>query len=479
MGRTFRVRCPIHGFISLEPEELAVLNLPVFQRLRQIKQLALTDLVYPGAVHNRFAHSIGVCHLAGEVAKSLIKSLSNGDYEVKRLRLAGLVHDLGHPPFSHVGEEALKLFSKQEIINKKQNKKGNLQIHEIITGDIIKETNTINGALSSRLSKEIFDLLFEWRGEPFQKSIISGPLDVDKQDYLLRDSYFCGVKYGVFDNHQLLRELRLIEDKQTAGSHLTRLGVSVEGVHCLEQFVLAKFYISTQVYTHKVRLISDQMLLRAIRLGIEKDEIEQLKHLFCYDGSLDYLKNYIRWNDNNFIIEFAGDSYKGTNCHKLLNAITNRTLFKRIFHTNLRTQEIDAVSRKNLRTVNNWDQTDKRDQVEDFIYQALKNTPHATINEEFDDPCFIIVNCYQTKDLREQSGDTEGEILVDQPDGPRTFNDISQIFQSMKTGLTETYLDVYAPVQYSTDEKAHLLDSVRGPILNSLTTAWSNGGNNE
>ena len=472
--RDFRVRCPIHGFISLEPEELALIDLPIFQRLRRIKQLAFTDLVYPGATHSRFDHSLGVCHLAGEVGDHLKDLRKISAYEVRRLRLAGLLHDIGHPPFSHVGEEALKLFADEQAVEEKQGAGGRYQIHEIITGHLLLHLPGLKKAISDHKRKELFDLLLNWDGEPLQKSVISGPLDVDKQDYLLRDSYFCGVKYGVFDNHQLLREIRPINGTPP-GSTPLMLGISEDGVHSLEQFVLAKFYISTQVYTHKVRLISDQMLLRAIRLGIETDDIRELKDIFVYNGSSEFIENYIKWNDHNFISFFSCDKFTKTNCEKLLRALLNRQLFKRIFHTNLNIPEIEVSAKKELRSINEAKKVAHRSSIEQNIYEALKEEANIELRADFDDPHFIILNCYQTKDLREQAGDTEGEIVVESSDGPRTFNDISQLFQSMRTGFNETFIDVYAPIVYTADNKQQIVDRMRKPILKVLANSFANG----
>ena len=475
MERDFRVRCPIHGFISLKPEELALVDLPVFQRLRRIKQLAFTDLVYPGATHSRFDHSLGVCHLAGKVGEHLQSFASINDYEAGRLRLAGLLHDIGHPPFSHVGEEALELFADNEIAEQKQKGGGGNQLHEIITSDLIQNLPEIKEAMGAKKREELINLLTNWAGESLQKSVISGPLDVDKQDYLLRDSYFCGVKYGVFDNQQLLREIRPIDVPQPGGTPLKLLGISEDGVHSLEQFVLAKFYISTQVYTHKVRLISDQMLLRAIRLGIEKDKIQPLKDIFSYDGSLRFLENYIKWNYHNFISFFTNDEFATTECGKLLKALLNRKLFKRVFHANLNTPEINLYAKKELRRINETKKVRTRDSIEEKIYEAIIRTPGVKMLNDFNSHHFIIVNCYQTKDLREQAGDTEGEITVKAFDGIRTFNDISQIFQSMKSGFTETFIDVYAPIIYNIDNKLQLANRLKEPILSALMDSFVSG----
>lgn len=168
------IRDPIHGFINRRPREHQIIDTKLFQRLRGIKQLALASLVYPGALHTRFDHSIGAMHVAGRVAEKL--KLAPEEQTV--LRLASLLHDVGHGPFSHVSEEVLKGISGQK------------QIHEQLTASIIKTNDELNGPLSRNDREEIVGLLDGTRGDSVLKTILSGPLDMDKQDYLLRDSYF-------------------------------------------------------------------------------------------------------------------------------------------------------------------------------------------------------------------------------------------------------------------------------------------------
>lgn len=143
-------------------------------------------------------------------------------------------------------------------------------------------------------------MLAQGYDEPLFRSIVSGPLDADKQDYLLRDSYFCGVKYGVFDLQQLHRELVVVLDPADGRKQLM---VSADGVHALEQFVLAKYYLTAQVYSHRVRLVTDQMVVRAITLGIEEDKIPLLRELYSYDGEARFVENYYKMGRRSF---FAG-----------------------------------------------------------------------------------------------------------------------------------------------------------------------------
>lgn len=186
------LRDPVHGFIYRSSLEQDIIDTPVMQRLRRIRQLAMAFLVYPGALHTRFGHSLGAMHLAGGLANRLIE----GKYEdIRAIRLAALLHDVGHGPFSHVSESIIDTFYDKEKVCLGEDEKA----HERITIGIIEHDPKLQNLLSPRDIRIITGILGGTRGEPFFRNIISGPLDVDKQDYLLRDSYFCGVKYGIFD----------------------------------------------------------------------------------------------------------------------------------------------------------------------------------------------------------------------------------------------------------------------------------------
>lgn len=275
MSLGLEIRDPIHGFIYREPKEKKIVDTKVFQRLRLLKQLALASLVYPGAVHTRFDHSLGAFHIAREVSVRLLPSESDREL----VRLAALLHDIGHGPFSHVSEPILQEFSSLKLDLDKQ------QIHEMISSKIIETDPEIVRILGEDQCHDITRLMRGKYGYRVLKDIVSGPLDVDKQDYLLRDSYFCGVKYGVYDLHRLIDALRVHRDADEE----KYLAISSDGTNSVEQFVLAKYYMSVQVYFHKIRLITDEMIKRGIILGIREDKISWLKDLYTFDGSAAHL----------------------------------------------------------------------------------------------------------------------------------------------------------------------------------------------
>ena len=223
------LRDPIHGFIQRSETEEKLIDTRVFQRLRRIRQLAMAHLVYPGAMHTRFDHSIGVMHVAGRMAGHLLR---DGDV-TRRVRIAALLHDLGHGPFSHVSETILQKYARSDYLTNASTSK----VHEQITCRIIERSKEIADCIAANEREKIIGILSGKGDEAIVRNIISGPLDADKQDYLLRDSYFCGVRYGVFDLERLISTLTFFED-----AHERMLATTRDGVYAIEQFVIAKYH---------------------------------------------------------------------------------------------------------------------------------------------------------------------------------------------------------------------------------------------
>ena len=175
----------------------------------------MANMVYPGALHTRFDHTLGVFHVT-----SLLCDVFKFSDEDKRLvKLSALVHDLGHGPFSHVSEGALELFADRDKLEERLKGDNAAKIHELLTQDLLYSDDDLKHLIGGSTLRKIVLLLSQGYGEPILRSVVSGPLDADKQDYLLRDTYFCGVKYGIFDLQQLHRELQAEEDP-TQGKQL-------------------------------------------------------------------------------------------------------------------------------------------------------------------------------------------------------------------------------------------------------------------
>jgi len=227
---------PLYGFVKLTPLELKLVDSVTFQRLRYIKQLGLAFLVFPSAHHTRFEHSLGVLHITDAVAERL------GLKEKELLRLSALLHDLGHPPFSHTTESLLP-----EGMN-----------HEDFTEKLVRETEVWEVLKEELSEEEIEKVLRIALGRPKDEEekalslLITGQLGTDRMDYLRRDAYFCGVPYGHYDYLRLLSTLRLEEGE---------LAVEESGLRALEDFFLSRYFMYVQVYFHKVvRILSIHLM---------------------------------------------------------------------------------------------------------------------------------------------------------------------------------------------------------------------------
>ena len=229
---------PVYGFITIDDELIyKVIAHPYYQRLRRINQMAMAYLVYPGAVHTRLHHSLGAYHLMSNALSELKrKGVEITIVEEQAAKIAILLHDIGHGPFSHALEDVLV-----EGMH-----------HEEISLLIMKELNKqFNGQL--QLSLDIFT---DQHPKKFLHQLISGQLDVDRMDYLTRDSFFTGVNEGVIGYDRIIKMLTV---------HNGELMVEEKGIYSIEKFLLARRLMYWQVYLHKTVLCAEQMLQRVIK----------------------------------------------------------------------------------------------------------------------------------------------------------------------------------------------------------------------
>ncbi len=432
---------------------------PVFQRLRSIRQLAMANMVYPGALHTRFDHTLGVFHITG-----LLCDVFKFPDEDKRLvRLSALVHDLGHGPFSHVSENALELFADREKLKDRLKADHTAKIHELLTQDLLRSDKELNHLIGGSTISKIISLLSYGYGEPILKSVVSGPLDADKQDYLLRDSYFCGVKYGIFDLQQLHRELQVADDP-TQGKQLM---ISADGVHALEQFVLAKYYLTAQVYSHRVRLITDQMVVRAIKLGVQEDRIEELERLYRYDGSDTYIQNYVQWDDSRFLQSFGDAKLKGTYCQEIIERLKARRLLKQLFESSV--GQLPESCQEIVRDITKPKHVGQRCELEQRLAYLIQDSGFGLKCRCKDPSNLVIVNSFTLKSVREQSRDDEGPILVRKGREKTTFEEASDLFRSIDEKMVSPQFAIYAPVDYdNAAERRSMQVTLREPILRCL-----------
>ena len=265
------IRDSVHGNLQVNEFEVKLIDTPEIQRLRRIKQLGFTYLVYPGANHTRFEHSIGTMYLASRLADIL----ELDEYQKSMLRVCAILHDSGHGPFSHLSEAVLE------------------SSHEELTSQLIKESQ-IGDILSERYDlKEIINIL---NGKSSLGQIISGELDVDRMDYLLRDSYYTGVAYGVIDVERLIYNM-ILEDN---------LMLKRKGVQAAESMLLARYFMYPSVYQHHTTRIINSMfrrcLYKLLTLGLLQpqtiyhyDDVDVLSAARAQKG---YIQNMIRRLDN-------------------------------------------------------------------------------------------------------------------------------------------------------------------------------------
>jgi HD superfamily phosphohydrolase len=307
------VRDAIHGYVHLTQKEVELIDSPVFQRLRGIKQLANTHLVYPGAVHTRFEHSLGTLEIAFRVAQR-IKSLRDNWEKLRAIRYAALLHDVGHGPFSHVFEDIVIRVSK----------KSNFR-HEFVTSDILSNDEDLAKILGADRDS-VIDLLEGNKRRYVEHCIINSPLDADKLDYLQRDSYHAGVAYGVFDSLRVLHTLKEIKGRflETEESYL---GADMKGREAVIGMLLAYYYMHETVYSHKTRRIADAMLTRSAELAAKNDKT--FEGFFQYSrNDADFLRIFQNLDDRRLleiILTSADDKAK-----QLGQSLTKRLLFKAV-----------------------------------------------------------------------------------------------------------------------------------------------------
>ncbi|NOS62896.1 MAG: HD domain-containing protein [Nitrosarchaeum sp.] len=235
---------PIHDFIRVYDHELKLIDTPIFQRLRRIRQLSGAHLTYPAAQHTRFEHSLGVMHIASQAGQALNEKGILKPYDIEVLRLAGLLHDIGHGPFSHLFEEIIqqKKFSHEDFGK------------EIILKSEIGDSLLKNGYDKKLITKVAFgDSKLQYMNE-----IISGALSADMMDYLLRDGYFTGAEHAQIDHKRITQSLDV---------HQKKLALERSALYSFESMMHSRYQMFKAVYFHKTVRAAEVMLLEALRLS--------------------------------------------------------------------------------------------------------------------------------------------------------------------------------------------------------------------
>ena len=273
------IRDSVYGDIRLNEFEVRIMDMPQFQRLRRIKQLGLISLIYPGATHTRFEHCVGTMNLGSKLAEEL--GLTSDEIEL--IRASGLLHDIGHGPFSHVSEGVLS-FPHEELTK--------YVVTKTSMRDLLEEKFDVN---------EIVDIV---NGKGDLGPIVSGELDVDRMDYLLRDSHNTGVTYGKIDYERIISNMKL-EDE---------LILDIKGVQAAEGALVSRYFMYPSVYQHHTTRIVNSMFRRSLKRTIDDGTINE-NDIYKYDDS-DIIATF-RHSDNEYVSD-------------IMSRLDNRIIPKRV-----------------------------------------------------------------------------------------------------------------------------------------------------
>jgi len=288
------IRDPIHDHIELDELALSLVDTPVVQRLRRIRQLGFSNLVYPGANHTRFEHSLGVYHLT----RMLIDQVE--ERRQKELLAAALLHDVGHGPFSHATEHVIQRYTK------KKHDDVETILRKGSVSDILRDNSISVSAVASHI-----------RGETSIGQIINSEIDVDKMDYLVRDAHYTGVAFGLIDHIRLIHEISFKENK---------LVLNTGGLQAAESLLVSRFLMHPTVYYHHVSRIAESMCTHAAEYMIESG---LLSHSL-----------FRRMDDTQFMMEMKS---AGGYAEDIAGRLEERRLFKRALYVGFDEMKSDAL----------------------------------------------------------------------------------------------------------------------------------------
>ena len=365
---------PIHDFVRVYDNELKIIDTPIFQRLRRIRQLSGAHLIYPGAQHTRFEHSLGVMHIASMAGQALAEKGVVSFDDIQNLRLAGLLHDIGHGPFSHLFEE---IFEEKRKIS-----------HEDLGRDIILKTE-----IGDIISKNGFDkklitkLAFGDSKLQFMNEIISGVLSADIMDYLLRDGYFTGAEHAKIDHHRLTHSLDVYKNK---------LALDKSSLVNFETMMISRYQMFKAVYFHKTVRAGEVMLLEAMDLAEGELGLSSMN-----------LDEYLQLSDDVILAKLLNlpeHNSKLKASKKIATDYLNRNLFKSVFETTLTGK---AITKKHMQELR--EEVSKKSKIDiNEIFVDSSNTPSIPLSPSKKESKSII--------LLENDGNktTAKEILISQ-----------------------------------------------------------------
>lgn len=386
---------PIHDFVRVRNQELQIVDNPIFQRLRRIRQLSGAHLVYPGAQHTRFEHSLGTMHIASQAASVLKEKGYLNQDDIEDVRIAALLHDIGHGPFSHLFEEVLH----EKKIS-----------HEDYGLKIILSTEIGDTLSSSGFDKKfIADLAFGNSKKQFMNEIVSGALSADMMDYLLRDGYFTGAEHAKVDHKRIT---------QSFDVHKMRLALEKSALYSFESLMHSRYQMFKAVYFHKTVRAAEVMLLESIKQA---------------DSELDFTSNkiddYVRLTDEfvlSQIISISSNKPELKRARKFAEDYQDRRLLKcvyeRIFTSKTRLEKIHTQDIKKRLA-----QKSKIDESEIFVDTSV--TPSIPLAPSKKESQSIILTTPDEKTTKAQEIPISNLPLVDAMSG---FMNILRVYTITK-----------------------------------------------
>ncbi len=306
---------PIHGFVGLTELESKIIDSETYQRLRRIKQLSGGHYVYPTAEHTRFGHCIGAMYLAGLAGRRLLDQLGLGKDALHEVRIAGLLHDIGHGPFSHVFEEVLseKRGMNHEDVTEWIIRKGEL-------GDLLED-----GGVSRDRIADLVRGRRKTKTDAVVSGIVAGQVDADKMDYLIRDSFYCGVNYGLVDIHRLINSLEVSE------GGFIEFDIAARGA--LESFLVARYEMFLNVYYHKTVRSVEVLLVKLMHTA------DDLLGLTAFSTP----EEFLALDDMSLISRLRGinpsESDEAKETAELVQMLDSRIFYKSVFEKVLHTDD--------------------------------------------------------------------------------------------------------------------------------------------